>query len=160
MIRRVVSLVVASALAILLFPSAVRTQSPDTERRIADLISRMTLEEKIAQLRSVARRLSLKTDSGVFSPEVAEPILKDGTGYVGRVTMPLAPRQAAVFSNDIQRYLKEHTRLGIPALSSEEALHGFMAKGATAFPQAITLASTWDPALIERVFAAAASRIS
>jgi beta-glucosidase len=129
---------------------------PDPERRIAELLARMTLEEKVAQMRPVARRLSLGGDSGVFSPEVAAPILKDGTGYVGRVTMPLPPREAAVFSNEIQRFLKEKTRLGIPALSSEEALHGFMAKGATAFPQAIALASTWDPALVERVFTAAA----
>jgi beta-glucosidase len=129
---------------------------PEAERFVRELVARMTLEEKIAQLRPVARRLTLKDDSGVFSPELAGPVLKDGTGYVGRVTMPLPPRQAAVFANAVQRYLMEKTRLGIPALSAEEALHGFMAKGATAFPQAIALASTWDPALVERVFTAAA----
>jgi beta-glucosidase len=116
----------------------------------------MTLEEKIAQMRPVARRLSLTDDSGVFSPELAAPVLADGTGYVGRITMRLPPRAAARFANDVQRYLKERTRLGIPALAAEEALHGFMAKGATAFPQALALAGTWDPALLERVFAAAA----
>ncbi len=129
---------------------------PEAEAFVRELIARMTLEEKIAQLRPVARRLSLEDDSGVFSPELAGPVLKDGTGYVGRITMPLAPRPAAVFVNAIQRHLVEQTRLGIPALSTEEGLHGFMAKGATAFPQAIALASTWDPALVERVFAATA----
>jgi beta-glucosidase len=129
---------------------------PEAERFVRELVARMTLEEKVAQLRPVARRLSLKDDSGIFSPELAGPILKDGTGYVGRITMPLPPRQAAIFVNAVQRHLVERTRLGIPALSAEESLHGFMAKGATAFPQAIALASTWDPALVERVFTAAA----
>jgi beta-glucosidase len=137
-------------------PQRPPRSGPEAELFIRDLVARMTLEEKVAQLRPVARRLSLKDDSGLFSPELAGPILKDGTGYVGRITMPLPPRQAAVFANAVQRHLVEKTRLGIPALSSEEALHGFMAKGATAFPQAIALASTWDPALVERVFTAAA----
>ncbi len=155
MIRRTALAALSLAACAALLPSA-RTDTLDPERRIADLLSRMTLEEKVAQLRPVARRRSLSGPSGVFSPERAGPILKDGTGYVGRVTMPLPPREAAVFANAVQRHLKENTRLGIPALASEEALHGFMAKGATAFPQAIALASTWDPALVERVFTAAA----
>ncbi len=135
---------------------SVPRSGPVAERFIAELIGRMTLEEKVAQLRSTSRRLSLSDQAGVFSPERAAPILKDGTGYVGRSTMALPPRQAAVFANAIQRYLVENTRLGIPALTSEEALHGFMAKGATAFPQALALGATWDPELIERVFTAAA----
>jgi beta-glucosidase len=129
---------------------------PQAERFVRQLLARMTLEEKVAQLRPVARRLSLSDDSGVFSPELAGPVLKDGTGYVGRLTMRLPPRQAAEFLNAVQRHLVEKTRLGIPALSSEEALHGFMAKGATAFPQALALASTWDTGLVERVFTATA----
>jgi beta-glucosidase len=125
--------------------------------QIADLLGRMTLEEKIAQLRSVRGRLtSGDAPAGPFAPEVAGPVLERGTGYVGRVSMRLEPREGAVFVNALQRHLRERTRLGVPALIVDEALHGFMAKGATSFPQAIALASTWDPALVERVFTAAA----
>jgi beta-glucosidase len=126
------------------------------DERVTDLLARMTLEEKVAQLRPMARRLTLRDESGEFSEALAAPILKDGTGYVGRATMALEPRAAALFTNAIQRYLRDKTRLGIPAFMTEEALHGFMAKGATSFPQAIALASTWDPDLVERVFGAAA----
>jgi len=126
------------------------------ERRVADLLSRMTLEEKIAQLRPMARRLPLSKEPGVFSPELAAAPLAKGTGYVGRVAMRLEPRAGAALVAGLQRYLSEETRLGIPALVSDEAVHGYMATGATTFPQAIALACTWDPALLERVFAVAA----
>ncbi len=55
-------------------------------------------------------------------------------------------------TNAIQRYLRENTRLGIPAFFVDEALHGLMAYGSTSFPQAIGLASTWDPELVQAVF--------
>ena len=55
----------------------------------------------------------------------------------------------------MQRYLREKTRLGIPDLFMGEALHGFMEYGSTSFPQALSLASTWDPDLVHQVFTAA-----
>src|SRR6266540_3539013 len=66
-------------------------------------------------------------------------------------------RAEAEYTNAIQRWVKEHTRLAIPVLFHEEALHGLEAAQATSFPQAIALASTWNPELVERVFAAAAA---
>src|SRR5207245_4386995 len=65
------------------------------------------------------------------------------------------PKRAAILRNGIQRYLREKTRLGIPELFMGEALHGFMEYGSTIFPQAIGLASTWDPLLVKQVFTAA-----
>jgi len=55
------------------------------------------------------------------------------------------PKEAAQLANEIQRFLVEETRLGIPAIVHEECLSGLMARGATTFPQAINLASTFDP---------------
>jgi beta-glucosidase len=154
--RRVLVLVAVAGLAASAGRAREAKAPASVDPRVAELLGRMTLEEKVAQLRPTARRVSLSSAPGVFSPGAAQEVLKDGTGYLGRVTMPLPPREAATLANAIQRYLREKTRLGIPALLVEEALHGFMAKDATSFPQAIALAATWDEDLVERVFTAAA----
>ena len=79
--------------------------------------------------------------------------LAHGIGEITRIgaTTGLRPRERAAFTNAIQRYLVEHTRLGIPAIVHEESTAGLCARDATQFPQAIGLASTWDPDLIERI---------
>jgi beta-glucosidase-like glycosyl hydrolase len=130
------------------------------ERRVADLLSRMTLEEKVAQTQALWKQKSFIIDEkGDFSPAKAERVLKNGIGEITRASEGKGPRENAEFSNAIQKYLKEHTRLGIPAIIHEESLHGLMAPGATSFPQAIALASTWDPRLVEQVFTVAAEEI-
>ena len=65
-------------------------------------------------------------------------------------------RETADYVNAAQHWAVEHTRLGIPILFHDEALHGYVARDATSFPQAIGLASTWDPASSTRVFIVAA----
>ena len=65
----------------------------------------------------------------------------------------------AEFTNAIQKWVKENTRLGIPVIFHEEALHGLMGQEATSFPRAIALASTWNPDLVERVFATVAREV-
>jgi beta-glucosidase len=126
------------------------------ERRVADLLRRMTLEEKIAQIGGLGHRDSDYLDAnGNFDPVRAEPIFRNGAGMTGRLGLHRSPRQSAELFNVIQRYLIEHTRLGIPALFTDEALHGFMSEGSTSFPQALGLASTWDPDLVYQVFSAA-----
>nr|UXE44973.1 beta-xylosidase [uncultured bacterium] len=154
--------------AALLFPVVSTSQSKSTlppykdpslpvERRVADLLSRMTLEEKIAQIGGLGHRESDFIDAnGKFDPIRAEPIFRNGAGMAGRAGLHRTPRQGAELYNTMQRYFLEHTRLGIPALFSDEALHGFMSDGSTSFPQALGLASTWDPALVHDVFTAAA----
>ncbi|NPV53020.1 MAG: beta-glucosidase [Firmicutes bacterium] len=121
------------------------------EARVEDLLSRMTLEEKIAQLGSIWAR-SLLVDGG-FSPEKASELLKNGIGQITRVAggSPLCPKEAAELANAIQRFLVENTRLGIPAIVHEECLSGYMATSATVFPQAIGMASTWDPELVQEI---------
>ena len=128
-----------------------RDSSQGIDVRVKDLLSRMTLEEKILQLGAVWADEVI--ESGKFSREKAEGLIKNGIGQISRpsVSTGLPPREVAVFVNEIQRYLVENTRLGIPAMMHEECLNGFMAKGATIFPQNIGLASTWEPGLIGKI---------
>jgi beta-glucosidase len=135
------------------------------ERRVADLLSRMTLEEKVAQLTCLwANRPQVKpqnetnflTDRGDFSPEQAATVMKYGIGQIARQREQKGPREGAIFANAVQKWLRENTRLGIPAILHDEILHGHMAKGSTSFPQPIALATTWDPEFISKVFTAGA----
>jgi beta-glucosidase len=137
------------------------------DARVKDLLKRMTLEEKVAQLQTVwAARQKLETDKGEFTPENAKEILGLGIGQVARpsenkatLTPNKTPAQTLAFTNAVQKYLVENTRLGIPAIFHEEALHGHSGRNATSFPQAIALASTWDPATIEQVYTIAAQEM-
>ncbi len=137
------------------------------DARVKDLLKRMTLEEKVAQLQTVwAARQQLETDAGEFTPEQAKEILGLGIGQVARpaenkatLTPNKTPAQTLAFTNAVQKYLVENTRLGIPAIFHEEALHGHAGRNATSFPQAIGLASSWDPQLIEQVYTIAAQEM-
>ncbi len=133
------------------------------ERRVADLLARMTLEEKIAQLTclwggrpQVEPPKNFDTDRGDFSPEKAAEVMKHGIGQIARQREQKDPRQGAMFANAVQKWLIENTRLGIPAIFHDEILHGHMAKGSTSFPQPIALGTTWDPEFITKVFTAGA----
>ncbi len=116
--------------------------------RVDDLLARMTLDEKLAQIGSVLIYDLL--DEGGFSQEKACR-LDQG---IGQVTRPgtytlLPPRQRAELTNTIQDYLVNNTRLGIPAIFHDECCSGYAALGATRFPQMIGLASTFRPELAE-----------
>src|SRR5215216_3998236 len=133
------------------------------EQRVADLLGRMTLEEKVAQLvclwtlKPQARpQTDFSTDRGDFSPEKARAVMINGIGQISRQRERKDPRESAIYANAVQKFLIENTRLGIPAIFHDEALHGHMAQKGTHFPQPIALASTWDPGLISKVFTVAA----
>ncbi len=126
-----------------------------TEERVEDLLSRMTLEEKFWQLFMIPGDMSdgkEKYRNGIFGFQVAakgksgnsaEQLL-DYTG--GGVAV-----ETAELINNIQKYFVEETRLGIPIIAFDEALHGLVRPGATVFPQAIALAATWDTAMVGSV---------
>ncbi len=119
------------------------------DERSADLLARMSVTEKVAQLGSYWVYELL---NGIaFAPEKAEPRLKNGVGHITRIggASDVSPRQSAEVANTIQKWLIEHTRLAIPAIVHEECCSGYMARGATVFPQAIGVASTWQPELVE-----------
>ena len=121
----------------------------DVDRRVDELLGRMTVEEKVAQLGGAW--MNNVVGDGGFSVDRARQVMADGIGQITRVSgaSGLLPGEAAAFTNAVQRFLVEETRLGIPAIVHEESTGGFSARGATQFPQAIGLASTWDPALVE-----------
>ena len=119
--------------------------------RVDDLLRRMTLEEKLAQIASVWVYEVL--ESGQFSESKARERIGQGIGQITRIggASNSPPRQSAGLANQIQRFLVEHTRLGIPAIVHEESCSGYMAMGATCFPQIIGVASTWNPDLVEQM---------
>ena len=123
--------------------------SRSTDERVDDLVQQMTLAEKIAQLGSYWVYELL--DDFQFSEAKAALRLRDGLGQVTRLggASNVTPPQSARLANTIQRYLLDNTRLGIPAVVHEECCSGYMARGATVFPQAIGVASTWEPELVE-----------
>jgi beta-glucosidase len=146
---------------------AFRNPHLPIEQRVADLLSRMTLEEKVAQLEGAWENrqffkdpLSLFVDEkGAFLPERASVLLKNGLGEMSRPSEGKGPREMAVFTNTLQRWMRDNTRLGIPVLFHEECLHGHAALKGTSYPQAIALASTWDPDLARAVFSATAAEV-
>lgn len=122
-----------------------RDPTAGIDDRVADLLARMTLDEKLAQLGS-AWVFQLAGPSGLDLDRAA-PLLAHGIGHVTRISgaSSLGVREAAELANAIQRHLREHTRLGIPALVHEEICSGLMAREATAFPQAIGVAASFRP---------------
>jgi beta-glucosidase len=128
------------------------------DKRVADLLRRMTLAEKVAQLGSVNWDKNRLDDPQTheLSQASAEKLMPDGIGEVTRPSDHHDARGAVAFANAIQKFLIEKTRLGIPAVLHEEALHGLVAPGGTSFPQAIGLAATFDPELVEQSFTVAA----
>src|SRR6516164_8583050 len=129
-------------------------------RRVEDLLARMTLEEKVGQMLCMWNARRQITDAqGRFDPAKAPKWFKVGIGRIERPSDGRGARAEAEYTNAIQRWVKANTRLGIPVIFHEEALHGLQGPEATSFPQAIGLASTWNPDLVERVFAVVAREV-
>jgi beta-glucosidase len=126
--------------------AAYRDPSLGIGERVADLLARMSLEEKVAQLGSA---WVFQLADGPRLDPAGLDLLRHGLGQVTRISgaSSLAARDAAALANAIQRHLVSVTRLGIPAIVHEEICSGVMARGSTIFPQAIGLASTWEPSL-------------
>ncbi|MBN1535421.1 MAG: glycoside hydrolase family 3 C-terminal domain-containing protein [Anaerolineales bacterium] len=119
--------------------------------RAEDLLSKMTIEEKIAQLSSFW--FNELQENQKPSPQKMQELLKDGIGQISRVggSSTLSPSGVAQAGNEIQQFLINHTRLGIPAILHEECCSGYMGLGGTCYPQMIGVASTWNPSLVEQM---------
>ena len=127
--------------------------SKETAIRVQDLLSRMTWEEKCYQLFMVPGDTNLlhgQLSKGIFGLQVSAQAAGDaaGQGLHYQTTHPATVQMERL--NAIQKYCVEETRLGIPMLPFDEALHGLVRNGASAFPQAIALAATWDTELVHQ----------
>ncbi len=128
--------------------------------RIEDLLSRMTLEEKVAQTMSVDTTTLLIDDkdsealfrTGQLQDEKLISLLKNGIGAFQLPGRRLDPRKSAIYRNILQKHIQEHTRLQIPVLSQEECLMGQLSKDSTMFPRPIGLAGTFDTDLVEAIY--------
>jgi beta-glucosidase len=136
--------------------------------RVADLMARMTLDEKVAQIRTAWAAKADMIEGLAFDPAKATAAFPDGIGHVtrpsdkrgvpgitgaagGTAARWRTPAETVAFINALQRWALEDTRLGIPVLLHEESLHGYMATEATMFPQAIALAGSFDLDLMRRI---------
>lgn len=128
--------------------------------RVDDLLSRMTLEEKAAQMVCIWNKKAelLLDEKGNFDEAKARENFGHGNG-IGQIGRPSDsgggknPREMAELTNTIQKFFVENSRLGIPVIFHEECLHGQVGIGSTSFPQPIGLGATFDPDLIERLYA-------
>ena len=153
--------------------SAPPYRNPDAPiaQRVDDLLGRMTLEEKVGQIITLWATKRDVMDGLVFNADKAKAAYPHGFGQVARPSdrrgaTPAGlgpgggtgnrwrtPAETVEFINAVQRFATEQTRLGIPVLFHEESLHGYMATDATMFPQAIAMASSFDPVLVHDVSA-------
>jgi beta-glucosidase len=141
--------------------------------RVDDLLKRMTLEEKIAQMQCLwQKKAALQNADTSFSAAKASAAYPDGMGMFARPSdrqlgevsaagdagnvKHRGAKETADYVNAVQKWALENTRLGIPLFMHEESLHGYVARDATSFPQAIGLASSFDPAMATKIFSVAA----
>jgi beta-glucosidase len=129
-------------------------------KRVKDLMARMTLEEKAAQMMCVwqSKAETMLDAEGNFDLKKAKKSFRHGRG-LGQVGRPSDAgggkdaRGMAELTNAIQKFFLENSRLGIPVMFHEECLHGHAAPAGTSFPQPIALGATFNPELVESLFA-------
>ena len=136
------------------------------DRRVEDLLGRMTLEEKIGQMNmpcvyvgGLGKTVEEKT-AGVrkFAEGSFVHNIGPSGGYftLANTILPNGPKQQAEFFNELQKIAMEKTRLKIPLLEVEEGTHGLMCSGATIFPEGMAIGSTWDMNLVRKIYEVAA----
>ncbi len=119
--------------------------------RVDDLLARMTIDEKSAQLGSIWSFEVVR--DGTLDADRARSLLSAGIGQITRVAgaTNLDAAGVATAANEVQRFLVEETRLGIPAIFHEETLHGLLARDAPSFQQSIGAAAAWDAEVVEQM---------
>ncbi|KAA1259139.1 Periplasmic beta-glucosidase precursor [Rubripirellula obstinata] len=134
-------------------PLAYQDPSAPIDERVEDLLGRMTLEEKVAQLNSISIRGSAATQEGfVVMKKTITERLNNGIGQIENTFDPRPPRKSVEQVNKMQQYLIDNTRLKIPALIGSECLHGHAGYNSTVFPVPLAMASSWNPELVNEAF--------
>jgi beta-glucosidase len=138
------AIILTTAGAIGTYGQTYKDPKAPVQKRVADLLKRMTLEEKVGQM-------SMSSLTDAKNSKIAYGVLESPFTNV---------KDVAIKSAAAKKYSREQTRLGIPPIQIGECLHGQLAAGATIFPQAIAQGSTWNPALIEQMGQAIATEAS
>jgi beta-glucosidase len=141
-------------------------QGQPSKKKIEDLLSRMTLSEKIGQMNmpcvyeaGLGRDDQSKVEgvrkftAGTYVQEIGPA---GGFFTLANTILHQGARQQATFFNELQRIALEETRLKIPLLQTEEGTHGLMASGGTIFPEGLGIGSTWNMDLVKQIYAVAA----
>ncbi|MBI5470999.1 MAG: glycoside hydrolase family 3 C-terminal domain-containing protein [Ignavibacteriae bacterium] len=147
----------------------VEDESPDfkspglsVDDRVRDLLSRMTIEEKVGQMMCIwgQKKTLLFNEKHEFDLTHLRQQFPHGIGQIARLSdtgKGLTAKETAELANTLQRFFLEETRLGIPVIFHEECLHGLAAKESTSYPQPIGLASTFNPGLVQAIYSAIAA---
>ncbi|WP_372846524.1 glycoside hydrolase family 3 N-terminal domain-containing protein, partial [Pontiella sp.] len=148
------------ALTVLLVPGLSRAVEPyknaslTVDERVADLLARMTLEEKVLQMRMFHANRGIrlnKDDQMELKGDTAER-LTNGMGGIKNPGEALTPLRAAKLNNQLQKHIIENSRLGIPTLFVTESYNGVDAHGCTVFGRPINLAASWNRELVRAVW--------
>lgn len=131
--------------------------SQSVEVRVKDLLGRMTLEDKIAQMRHI-HAYSIMENGKLDEEKLEKMVGGKNYGFIEAITLP--GKECLELMNAVQRYMREKTPLGIPVFTVTESLHGSVHDGSTIFPQAIALGSTFNPDLAYRMTSAIADELS
>jgi beta-glucosidase len=137
-----------------------------SEKRVEDLLSRMTLEEKIGQMNMPCVYVS-ELGNGIPDKlegckKMTEGKFKEGLAPIGgfftlaNTILHEGTHQQAEYFNGLQKIATEQTRLGIPLLQTEEGTHGLMCPGGTIFPEGLTIGSTWNMNIVNKIYSIAA----
>lgn len=131
--------------------AAYKNPKLPVNKRAIDLLSRMTIEEKVAQLQTNHANAWTLIEAIIANPAKMDSIYKNGLGMINPA-FDATKEQVISRRNALQQYLKTKTRLGIPVIFIDEAHHGLLAREATVFPHGIGLSCSWDTALLRNVY--------
>lgn len=124
------------------------------EKEVNDLFSKMTIEEKVAQMRMFHAMKGIELDENdklVLSDDVKQR-LKNGIAGIKNPGEHYSPERSAKLNNQLQKYIVENTRLGIPAFFVTESYNGVDAEGCTRFGRPIALSASWNTELVKKVY--------
>ena len=165
--KKIFLLLLISNSVLYTFSQSYKNKTLTPAARAKDLLSRMTIDEKVMQTQCLwIQKSTILSSNGDFDSAKAVTALKNGLGELARLNEQAGPnssgyhpKQAAELYNKIQRFFMTRTRLGIPVMVHEESLHGQQTQDATNFPIPMALASSWNENLMTDIFTNVAEEV-